>query len=81
MNSGKILRDIFCIMIISIFSGFVLGLILAPMTGKNFKKYMMCKIRDIVDRGKFTIVEAKVRAEELIEKGKEKVEEVSAKMN
>ena len=78
-SSGRFCKDILIISTITAFCGFVIGLIFAPQTGRNFRKNLVDKAKDVIDRGKFAVVEARVKAEELLEKGKEKVEEVSAK--
>lgn len=77
---GRFYKDILIISMVSAFCGFVIGLIFAPQTGKNFRKILVDKAKDVIDRGKFAVVEARVKTEELLEKGKEKVEEVSAKL-
>ena len=80
ISSARIFKDIFIISLISAFSGFVLGLLFAPQTGKNFRKYLISKAGDVIDRSKFAVIEARIKAGELLEKGKEKVEEVSSKL-
>lgn len=79
-SRGRFCKDIFIISMIAAFCGFVIGLIFAPQTGRNFRKNLIDKAKDVIDRGKFAVVEARVKAEELLEKSKEKVEEVSAKL-
>jgi len=79
-SSGRFFKDILIVSTVSAFCGFVLGLIFAPQTGRNFRKNLVDKAKDVIDRGKFAVVEARVKAEELLEKSKEKVEEVSAKL-
>lgn len=80
VSSARIFKDIFIISLISAFSGFMLGLLLAPQTGKNFRKYLIGKAGDVIDRSRFAVMEARMKAGELLEKGKEKVEEVSSKL-
>jgi len=70
--------EVLTVILISIFSGFVLGLLFAPQSGLKTRKKVIEKLKDIIDRGKFTITEAKVVGEELLEKGKEKVGKVSS---
>ena len=77
---GKSLTEIFTLISVSVLSGFILGLLFAPQSGLKTRKKLAEKIKDIVDRGKFAMIEAKVYSEELLEKGKEKVEEVSSKI-
>ena len=77
---GKSLTEIFTLISVSVLSGFILGLLFAPQSGLKTRKKLAEKIKDIVDRGKFAMIEAKVFSEELLEKGKEKVEKVSSKI-
>ncbi|MGM0368454.1 MAG: YtxH domain-containing protein [Actinomycetota bacterium] len=79
-DKAKILREILFIVVISLFSGFILGILLAPQSGSQSRKNSLIKLRDFIDRGKFTLVEAKVIGEGFLEKSKEKVEEVSSKI-
>ncbi len=77
---GKSLTEIFTLISVSILSGFILGLLFAPQSGLKTRKKIAEKIKDIVDRGKFALIEAKVFSEELLDKGKDKVEKVSSKI-
>ena len=61
--------------IIAGFSGFILGLIFAPQSGKNFRKFLAKKFLEVLDRSKFAMIEAKVMAEELLDKSREKSDE------
>ncbi len=79
-SAGKDLLEILVIILISGFSGFILGLLFAPQSGLKTRKKLVEKLKDIIDRGKFTLTEAKVMSEELLEKGKEKIEKVSSKI-
>jgi gas vesicle protein len=77
---GKGLAEMFTVISVSVLAGFVLGLLFAPQSGLKTRKKLAEKIKDIVDRGKFALIEAKVFSEELLEKGKEKVGKVSSKI-
>ncbi len=77
---GKDLTEVLIIVSISIFSGFILGLLFAPQSGLKTRKNLIEKLKDIIDRGKFTLVEAKVMGGELLEKGKEKASKISSKI-
>lgn len=77
---GKDLTEVLIIVSISIFSGFILGLLFAPQSGLKTRKNLIKKLKDIIDRGKFTLVEAKVMGGELLEKGKEKASKISSKI-
>jgi len=69
---GKICGSILLTGFLAGFSGFLLGLIFAPQSGKNFRKLLARKALEILDRSKFAMIEAKVRAEELLDKTREK---------
>ncbi len=77
---GKDLTEVLIIVSISIFSGFILGLLFAPQSGLKTRKNLIEKLKDIIDRVKFTLAEAKVMGGELLEKGKEKASKVSSKI-
>ena len=77
---GKDLKEVLIIVSISIFSGFILGLLFAPQPGLKTRKNLIEKLKDIIDRTKFTLAEAKVMSGELLEKGKEKAGEMSSKI-
>lgn len=79
-SGEKDLANILIITLVSILSGFILGLLFAPQSGLKTRKYLVEKLKDIIDRGKFTLAEAKVMSGELLEKGKEKVGKVSSKI-
>jgi len=70
--SGKICREIFIVSLIAGFSGFMLGLLFAPQSGRKSRKFLAEQLREIIDRGKFAIIEARVMAEELLEKNRNK---------
>ncbi len=78
-SSGRIIRDIFIISMLSAFSGFILGLIFAPESGKKFRRRILSQLKEAVDRSKFAVVEARVKAEEIIDKSKSKSEDISSK--
>ncbi len=73
----KDLFEISTIVLASIFSGFILGLLFAPQSGLKSRKIIVEKIKDIIDRGKFTLAEVRVIGEDLLGKSKKKVDEVS----
>jgi len=77
---GKELAEVLTIVLISIFSGFILGLLFASQSGLKTRKNLIEKLKDIIDRGKFTLIEAKVMGGELMEKGKEKAGKISSKI-
>jgi gas vesicle protein len=77
---GRGFAEILTVISVSVLTGFVLGLLFAPQSGIKTRKKLAEKIKEIVDRGKFALIEAKVFSEELFEKGKDKVEKVSSKI-
>lgn len=70
----------FFIVIILLFTGFTLGLLFAPESGRKFRKRVINRLRDFIDKGKFTWLEAKIIGEDLFEKGRERVEKASSKI-
>lgn len=79
-SGGRFFKDILITSAVAAFCGFVVGLLVAPQTGRNFRNMIFEKTKEIIDRSRFAVIEARVKTEELLEKGKEKVEEVSAKL-
>ena len=77
---GKDLAEILIVALISGFSGFILGLLFAPQSGLKTRKKLVEKLKDIIDRGKFTLVEARVLSGELLDKGRETVGKVSSRI-
>ena len=71
-SSGKMFGGILLAVTIAASSGFFLGLVFAPQSGKNFRKFLAKKFLELIDRSKFAMIEAKVMAEEFIEKSFEK---------
>lgn len=76
-SGAKDLFEISTVILASIFSGFVLGLLFAPQSGFRTRKIVAEKVKGIVDRIKFTLAEARVIGEDLLDKSKKKVDEVS----
>jgi gas vesicle protein len=72
-SAGRDLFDALIIILVSIFSGYMLGLLFAPQSGLKTRKKVVEKLKELIDRGKFALAEAKVLGEELLSKGKEKV--------
>ena len=79
-SGGRSSIEAVFIIVFSLFAGFILGLLFAPQSGKKTIRDFAAKLRELEDRGKFALVEAKVMGEELLEKSKERVEEVSSKI-
>jgi len=75
-STGHIYRDIFIVSLLAAFAGFGLGLLFAPQSGRKFRKRIMEQFKEAVDRSKFAVVEAKVMAEEIIDKGRSKADKI-----
>ena len=71
ISSGRVCRDIFIVGGLSVFSGFLLGLIFAPQSGKKTRALLLKRINEFIERSKFAFVEAKVIAEGLLDKNRE----------
>lgn len=63
----------------SLFAGIFIGLLFAPRSGASMRQDIRNIIDDIIERGKFTIEEAKVYGSEFIDRSREKVESLSSK--
>jgi len=74
-NSSRNCRGVFAVGLLAGFSGFMLGLLFAPQSGKKFRKIIAEKFIEIVDRSKFAVVEARVKAEEFIDRSREKTDD------
>jgi gas vesicle protein len=72
--------DIFMITVIAAAAGFVSGLLFAPRSGKETRKLLNNSLRDLLDRIRFIMLEARVKGEEFIEKGMEKAEKASPRI-
>lgn len=68
------------LVLFSLVTGFFLGLIFAPKKGARFRKELLEGLKEVADRARFSLVEARVMGEELLEKSMEKVGEVSSKI-
>jgi len=79
-SGSRDLSGMLIIILISIFCGFILGFLFAPQSGLKTRKKLVEKTKDIIDRGKFTLAEARVICEELLEKSKERVGKVSSRI-
>ncbi|MGM0365678.1 MAG: hypothetical protein ACQEP5_04010 [Actinomycetota bacterium] len=79
-HNNRIIREIIFLVVLSLSFGFLLGLILAPQSGRKSRRTLYVKLMDFLDKGKFTLLEARVIGEGLLEKSKERMEEVSQKL-
>jgi gas vesicle protein len=74
----KGIGDIFMITVIAAAAGFVSGLLFAPRSGKETRKLLDRSARELLDRARFAMLEARVKSEEFLEKGMEKAEKISS---
>ncbi|MDD3818574.1 MAG: YtxH domain-containing protein [Actinomycetota bacterium] len=65
------------IVLASVFSGFLLGLLFAPRSGYRTRKIIEENVKDLADRGKFTLAKARIICENLLDKSKNIVDRVS----
>lgn len=79
-SAKKLVCIIFFIIFFSLFTGIFIGLLIAPQSGRKFRESLKGWLNEMIERGKFTIEEAKVYSSELLDKSKEKVESFSAKI-
>ena len=75
-STGHLFRDIFIVSLVAAFAGFLLGLLFAPQSGREFRKRLAEYFKDAVDRSKFAVIEAKVMAEEIIDKSRSKADRI-----
>lgn len=79
-HHNRIIRDIAFLIVLSLSVGFMLGLLMAPQSGAKSRRTLLIKLKDFLDKGKFTLLEARVIGEGILEKSKERVEEVSHRL-
>ncbi len=75
-STGHLFRDLFIVSLIAALAGFVMGLLFAPQTGRELRKKLVEQFKEVIDRSKFAVVEAKVIAEEIIDKGRSKADRI-----
>jgi len=78
-STGRSNCGIFFIILVSLFAGIFLGLLIAPQSGRRFRDSLRSWLAEMVERGKFTIEEAKVYGSEFLEKSRERTEKDSSK--
>jgi gas vesicle protein len=79
-SAKKLVCSIFFIIFFTLFTGIFIGLLVAPQSGRKFRESLKSWLNEMVEKGKFTIEEAKVYSSELLDKSKERVESFSAKI-
>ena len=57
-----------------------MGLLFAPQSGLKTRNILNKKIKELQDRSRFALLEARVMGEEILEKSIEKTEKVSSKI-
>jgi gas vesicle protein len=75
---GKAIGDIFIIAVTAAAAGLVAGLLFAPRSGLKTRKMLNTVIKEMIDKSKFAMLEARVMSEELLEKSMERAEKVSS---
>ena len=75
-STGHLFRDIFIVSLVAAFAGFILGLLFAPQSGREFRKRLAEYSKYAIERGKFAVIEAKVMAEEIIDKSRSKADQI-----
>ena len=75
-SAGKLICSIF----FSLFAGIFIGFLFAPKSGAKLREDLKNCIGEVVERGKFTIEEAKVYGSEFIDRSRERVESFSSKI-
>jgi len=76
----RLLCSIFFVMFSSLFAGMFIGFLIAPQSGVRFRTSLKSWLNEMVEKGKFTIEEAKVYGNEFLEKSREKAESFSSKI-
>lgn len=79
-NSNHSAGRLICSIFFSLFAGVFIGFLFAPKSGAKLRKDLKNWFGEIIERGKFTIEEAKVYGSEFIDKSREKVEGFSSKI-
>lgn len=79
-SARKLLRSIFFVTFFSLSAGIFIGLLIAPQSGVRFRESLKSWLNEMVEKGKFTIEEAKVYGSEFLERSKEKAESFSSKI-
>jgi gas vesicle protein len=79
-SSGISAGDLLGIALVAAAAGLVTGMLFAPQSGAKTRKVLNDAIKESVDRFKFLMLEARVMSEELVEKGREKADEISSKV-
>ena len=69
-----------CSIFLSLFAGVFIGFLFAPKSGAKLREDLRYLFGEAIERGKFTIEEAKVYGSEFIDKSREKVESFSTKI-
>jgi hypothetical protein len=79
-EENRIIGETIFLLLMALSFGFILGMLMAPQSGAKSRRNLYIKLRDFLDKGKFTLLEARVIGEGFLEKGRERVEGVSHKL-
>lgn len=75
----KLTCTIFFVTFFSLSAGMFIGFLVAPQSGARFRKSLIIWLNEMVEKGKFTLEEAKVYGSEFLERSREKAENFSSK--
>jgi hypothetical protein len=70
--------EISMVIIFSVFSGFILGLLFAPQSGLKTRSKIGENLRNTADRLKFMLAEARVAGEEFLDRSVQKISGMSS---
>jgi gas vesicle protein len=79
-NNNHSAKKIVCGIFFSLFAGIFIGFLFAPKSGTKLREDIKYWLGEMIDRGKFTIEEAKVYGSEFFDKNLERVENLSSKI-
>ena len=79
-NNNHSAEKLACSIFFSLFAGIFIGFLFAPKSGAKLREDVKYWLGEIIERGKFTIEEAKVYGSEFIDRNRERVEGFSSKI-
>jgi hypothetical protein len=79
-NNSHSAERLICSIFFSLFAGIFIGFLFAPKSGAKLREDLRNLVGEIIERGKFTIEEAKVYGYEFLDRSRERVEGFSSKV-
>ena len=79
-NKGHSVEKLVCSIFFSLFAGVFIGMLFAPKSGAKLREDLKYFLGEVIERGKFTVEEAKVYGSEFIDKSRERVGSFSYKI-